>query len=343
MRHITRMLHGLSGLAAAMTLSMASAQANTTLLINAILPAPHIMNVKVLKPWAEEVNKATDGRVTVQIPSASVVSPDKVWNAVRNGVIDGAYMYNGFVPHQLPLVQMPQLPFLGTSSRANSVALWRTYNKYFKANNGFKDVHLLAMVVFPQAIMYSLKGPIASQHDLQGIKIWAAPGVAAKLMAMAKAGVISTPATKMSEIVAGGMVSGFIGIPDMDAEGYKVMRYVKNATTVPGGFSTPPFSLIMNRKKWESIPQKDRDIITKLSGEAFAERMSAFDQAEAKAHAAAIKSGVIYHAASPQFVAELQSEAATLKEQWLNAAKQKNVNGEAALAYYRSQSAENKK
>lgn len=338
MCYILRMSYRILGLAAALAISATCARANTTLLINAILPAPHIMNVKVLKPWAEAVNKATDGRVTIQIPSASVVSPDQVWNAVRNDVIDGAYMYNGFVSHQLPLVQMPQLPFLGTSSQANSVALWRTYSKYFQSANEYKDVHLLALVVFPQAILYSLKDPIDSERDLQGIKIWAAPGVAAKLMAMAHAGVISTPATKMSEIVAGGMVSALIGIPDMDAQGYKVMRYVKNATTVPGGFSTPPFSLIVNRKKWEAIPQQDRDIITKLSGEAFAERMSAFDQAEAQAHAEAVKNGVVYHAASPQFVAELQKGATVLTDKWLKAAKHENVNGEEALEYYRRQS-----
>lgn len=283
--------------------------------------------------------QATNGRVKVQIPPASVAAPDQLWNSVRNGVVDGAYLFNGTVQGQLKLMQMPQLPFLGTNARANSVALWRTYDKYFKAANEYKDVHLLSTVVFPAGIMYSLKAPIESERDLQGTKVWALPGVPAKLMTMAKAGVISTPAAKMSEIVAGGTVDAFVGIPDMDAEAFKVIRYAKSATTIPGGLSTPSFSLIVNRQKWESISQQDRDIITKLSGEAFADRMAAFDQVESAAHAAAVQSGLKYHAAAPQLVAELNKGASVLTNEWLANAKKANVNGDEALAYYRAQSA----
>lgn len=344
MSHSTRLFLGGLGIsvALALVLGAAPAQANTTLVINAFLPAQHTMNVKVLKPWADAVTKATDGRVKVQIPPASVAAPDQLWNSVRNGVVDGAYLFNGTVPRQLKLMQMPQLPFLGTNARANSVAFWRTYEKYFTAANEYKEVHLLSLVVFPAGNIYSLKGPINSERDLQGVKVWALPGVPAKLMAMAKAGVISTPAAKMSEIVAGGSVDAFVGIPDMDADGFKVIRYAKNATIVPGGLTTPSFSLILNRQKWESISKQDQDIITKLSGEAFADRMAAFDQVESAAHAAAVKDGLKYQTASPQFVTELDKGASVLRNEWLANAKSEKVDGAAALAYYRAQSADGK-
>lgn len=129
------------------------------------------------------------------------------------------------------------------------------------------------------------------------------------------------------------------GIPDMDAEAFKVIRYAKSATTIPGGLSTPSFSLIVNRQKWESISQQDRDIITKLSGEAFADRMAAFDQVESAAHAAAVQSGLKYQVAAPKLVEELNQGATVLKNEWLANAKKANVNGEEALAYYRTQSA----
>jgi TRAP-type C4-dicarboxylate transport system substrate-binding protein len=339
MIHTLKISLGMLGFSIAALLGTAPAQATTTLLINTFLPAPHIMNAKVLVPWAKAVNEATEGRVKIQIPPASVAAPDQLWNAVRNDVVDGAYLFNGIVSSQLKLMQMPQLPFLGTSAQANSVALWRTYNKYFKAAGEYRKVHLLALVVFPTGIMYGMADPINSEQDLQGKKVWATPGVPARMMSMANAGVISTPAAKMSEVVAGGLVSAFVGIPDMDAQGFKVMRYAKYATTVPGGLSAPSFSLIVNRKKWESLSQQDRDIITKLSGESFARRMSAFDDAEKAAHAEAVKSGVVYHAASPQFVAELRKSADVLTKEWLATAKRMNVNGEDALAYYSSQSA----
>lgn len=343
MIHATRVLCGALGISAFVVLGAGPARADTTLVINAFLPPQHTMNTKVLRPWADAVTKATDGRVKVQIPPSSVAAPDQLWNSVRSGVVDGAYLFNGLLPNQLKLMQMAQLPFLGTSAKANSVALWRTYNKYFEADNKYKDVHLLALMVFPAGIMYSLKSPIESESDLRGVKVWALPGVPAKLMEMAKAGVISTAAAKMSEIVAGGMVSAFVGIPDFDAQGFKVIGYAKSATTVPGGFSTPSFSLILNRQKWESISPQDRATITKLSGEAFADRMATFDEVEAAAHAKAVQSGVKYYAAPPQFVAALDKSSVVLTNEWLATAKAENVDGVAALAYYKAQSAEDGK
>ncbi|MBS0316986.1 MAG: TRAP transporter substrate-binding protein DctP [Proteobacteria bacterium] len=332
-----------AALAATVALGAGPARADTTLVINAFLPAQDPMNTKVLKPWAEAVEKATAGRVRVQIPPTSVAAPDQLWNSVRNGVVDGAYFFNGTVPNQLKLMQMPQLPFLGTSARANSVAFWRTYEKYFKPASEYKDVHLLALMVIPTGHIYSLKGPIESGNDIRGVKIWALPGVPAKLMAMAGAGVVSTPAAKMSEIVAGGMVDGFVGIPDMHAEAFKVIRYAKSATIVPGGISTPSFSLILNRQKWESLSPQDRDIITKLSGEAFADRMAAFDEVEAAAHAQAAKEGLKYLPAPPQLVAELKKGADKMTAEWLAMAKARGIDGQAAFAYYREQSASGSK
>ncbi len=343
MIYTTRMLCSTLSLSAVLALGSAPVRADTTLVINAFLPAQDAMNTQILKPWADDVAKATNGRVKVQIPPSSVAAPDQLWNSVRSGVVDGAYLYNGLLPNQLKLMQMPDLPFLGINARANSVALWRTYDKFFKAANEYKSVHLLGVMVIPTGIMYSLGGPIESERDVQGVKVWALPGTPAKLMTAAKAGVISTPAARMSEIIAGGMVNAFVGIPDMYAQAFKVMRYAKSATTVPGGFSTPSFSLILNRQKWESISQQDRDIITKLSGEAIADRMAAFDEVEAAAHAKALQSGVKYQAASPQFVAALDKSGAVLTNEWLASAKTEKVDGAAALAYYKAQSAADSK
>jgi TRAP-type C4-dicarboxylate transport system substrate-binding protein len=180
--------------------------------------------------------------------------------------------------------------------------------------------------------MYSMKQPIQSVRDLEGVKVWALPGVPSKSMELARAGVVSTPAAKMPEIVAGGTVDAFVGIPDMHARTFKVVRYAKSATVLPGGLSAPSFSLILNNKAWDALPQQDRDIITRLSGEALARRMRAVDQVEAAAHEEAARGGLKYLQASPQLVAEMKRITAPLQSAWLaNAAKLK-VDGEAALA-----------
>jgi TRAP-type C4-dicarboxylate transport system substrate-binding protein len=324
-------------LSAAMLFGTA-AQAQTTLVINAFLPPQDTLNVKVIKPWAEDVAKETEGRVKIRILPTSIAAPDQLWNSVKNGVVDGAYVFNGTVQRKLKLMQMPHLPFVSSSAEGNSVGLWRTYEKYFAPAAEYRDVHLLGVMVLPSGIMYSMKHPIQAAKDLQGVKVWALPGVPSKSMALAQAGVVSTPAAKMPEIVAGGTVDAFVGIPDMHARTFKVVRYARSATVLPGGLSAPSFSLILNNKTWDAIPQRDRDIITGLSGAALAKRMQAVDQVEAASHEEAVKHGLKYQSASPQFIAEMKQITAPLQSAWLaNAAKLK-VDGQAALAYYQDES-----
>jgi TRAP-type C4-dicarboxylate transport system substrate-binding protein len=315
-----------------------AAQAETTLVLNAFLPAQDTLNVKIIKPWADDVARETKGRVKIRILPTSIAAPDQLWNSVKNSVVDGAYIFNGTVQKKLKLMQMPHLPFVSSSAEGNSVGLWRTYETYFAPAGEYHDVHLLGFMVLPSGIMYSMKHPIRSVQDLHGVKVWALPGVPARTMALSGAGVVSTPAAKMSEIVAGGTVDAFVGIPDMHARTFKVVRYAKSAVILPGGLSAPSFSLILNQRAWQALSQEDRDAISRVSGEALAKRMRAIDEVEAAAHDEAVKGGLIYQNASPELVTEMKKITAPLEGAWLANAGKAKVDGKAALAYYQSES-----
>lgn len=321
--------------------SQAAAQATpTTLIINAFLPPQHLFNVAVMKPWAADVARVTQGRVKIIFPPTSVGSPQQQWDVVRKRIVDGAYIFNGLIQNKVSLPQLAHLPLGSTTAQAMSVALWRTYEKYFAPAHEYRDVHLLALVVFPAGEIYSLKRPITSLQSMHGMKLWALPGVAANLMDRGGAGVVATPAAKMSELVAGGTVDGFAGIPDMDAARFNVVRYAHSETVVPGGITAPSFSLFVNRQVWQSIAPADRQAITALSGEAFARRMAVIDQADAHARAQAVSHGLKLIEPSPAFMDELRTLARPMDEQWLDAAARRHVDGAAALAFYRAQAQE---
>ncbi|WP_174978063.1 TRAP transporter substrate-binding protein DctP [Pandoraea eparura] len=307
------------------------------MVINTYLPPKYPLNSHVLKAWADDVARVTEGRVRILIPPASLAAPQQLWEAVTGGVVDGAYVFNGNFYRQLPLMQIAHLPLGSTTARGMSVALWRTYQRYFKSANEYRDVELLALFAFPGGQLYGLKHPLNSLADLQGNKVWALPGVAAQVMEAAGAGVMSTPAAKISEIVASGMVDGFAGIPEMDAGALKVIRYARYETVVPGALTSPSFSLILNKKKWQSISPQDRAAIMKVSGEAFAQRLAIFDQINAGARKKAAADGLRVSEASPQFVEALKQLAVPLETAWLGRAARANVDGAAALAFYREE------
>ncbi|CAE6822444.1 TRAP transporter substrate-binding protein DctP [Paraburkholderia domus] len=326
---------GLCALSLCSVLYLPSAWASTTLVINTYLPVQHPINTRLLKPWAADVERVTQGRVKVVFPPASIAAPQQMWEAVTGSVVDGAYIFNGNFYRQLPLMQITHLPLGSASAQSMSLALWETYQDFFKPADEYKDVELLALFVIPAGQIYGLNHPIDSVADLRGKKIWAVPGVAAEVMESAQAGVMSTPAAKMSEIVASGMVDGFAGIPEMDASALKVIRYAKFETVVPGGLTSPSFSLILNKQKWQEISPQDRAAIAGVSGEVFARRLSALDQINSKALKNAEADGLKVSVASPKFVKQLRQIAAPIENAWIERAAASHVDGKTALAFYR--------
>jgi len=80
-----------------------SSWAASTLLVNSFLPPGHPINTKLLKPWAKDVYKATEGRVRIHIAPQSLAAPAAQMDAVVNGVADAAYMFNGFLTSTVKL------------------------------------------------------------------------------------------------------------------------------------------------------------------------------------------------------------------------------------------------
>jgi TRAP-type C4-dicarboxylate transport system substrate-binding protein len=335
---MTTRRHALAAALLAAALPMGAA-AQTTVLFNFFIQPSHPVNTRILKPWTEEITKATEGRVKFDIPPSSLAAPPQQLDGVVKGVFDMAYQFHGLMP-QAKLSQLPQLPGVNTTARGSSIALWRTYEKYFKQANEYKDVQLIAMWVGLPGPIFSMKGPLDNIGQFKGMKIYGLPGPAAKVLEGAGAGVVAAPAVRSHEIISGGTVDAFAGYSAMDASAFKTLQYAKHIVDIPGGLTSPSFAIFMNRKKWESISAQDRDTILKLGGEAFAARTAVYDEIESKVRAEAAATTSIKDA-SPALTAEVMKLAKPIEETWIADAKSMGVDGAAALAFYRQEAQKN--
>jgi TRAP-type C4-dicarboxylate transport system substrate-binding protein len=261
-------------------------------------------------------------------------------DGVVKGVFDMAYQFHGFLPN-VKLTQLAHLPGVNTTSRGSSVALWRTYEKFFAKADEFKDVQVLGLFVALPGPIFSMKGPIDSVAQLKGVKTFAIPGVAAKVMEGTGAGVVAAPAVRSHEIISGGTVDAFAGYSFMDAAAFKTLQYAKHVVDIPGHLTAPAFALFINKKKWESIAAKDREAILKLSGEALSTRFAVYDELETKSRADATAAGISIKEGSAGFVADIMKLAAPLEQAWLADAKAAGIDGAAALAFYKDEARKN--
>lgn len=312
--------------------------AETTIVFNNFLSPNDKLWLDVMKPWIADIEAATEGRVKFTVPSSSLAPPPELLNSVQQGVADGAFQMVGFLREKHPELQLSLLPMSYFGNEETSVALWRTYEAFFKGKNDLADVELLGLVTTPPGSFLNMKKePFQSLADLRGVKMWSLPGLASDTLAATGAVVSPGPAVRMYEVISGGVVDAFCCINFESLEVFNVTQYVGAATEVPGHLFAPAFAVFIRKDVMDSISPEDQAKIRAASGEKLARYGSFGDPAEAAARQRAIDKGVPIVPASDAFVKELDAAFDPVRASWFAAVEKLGIDGKAALTYYLDQ------
>ena len=322
-------------LAAAGLLLAAPIARAQSLLFNSFTPQSSAIYTDVIGPWLKDIEKETEGRVKFSVPAQSLAPPPEQLNMVTGGVADAAYIYSGFLQLANPTLQMGFLPGVNTSGKADAVALWRTYQKFFAEKNPVKGVHVVGFFGVPPAHIFNIKKEsILSLEFYRGKKAWAQPGPPAQTMAALGASVVPGPAVRAYDIVSKGIVDAFCCIDFGDLNAFKLTPFVGAVTRIEGGIFAAKFTVFFSQRKWAEISPRDREIIMKLSGEALARRSEALDLVDARLMKAYKDGGGIIAEAPAAFNAALKQPFEALGRKWIESVKPLGIDGRAALDFY---------
>jgi len=327
-------------LAALMTSVVAAAAqpavAQTTLTMSSWVSPQHHLTANVLQGWANEAEKATNGRVKFQMLPKHPSAPPGTFDAVRDGLVDLSYVTASYTParHIMPL--MPELPGSGDTALVNSVAYSRIHWKYFQKVGEYKGVKLLGVFTHGPGQMFT-KRPIAGINDLQGLKIRTGGGVAESVAKALGASAFVKPAPESYELLKGGVADG-VFFPLESIVSFKLETVLEQATLFPGGMYSSAFGFFMNEDKWNKLPKQDQDALEKISGEHIARLAGAsWDEADRKGLEALKKSGVKIVNADPALVAEVQKRSAPIIDDWIKKASAKGVEAAKILAEFHAE------
>src|SRR5260370_895034 len=142
----------------------ALAQTTTLTMSSWVSPQHHLTGV-VLQGWANEVEKATNGRVKFTMLPKHPSAPPGTFDAVRDGLVDLSYVTASYTParHILPL--MAELPGAGDTALVNSVAYSRIYWKYFDKVGEYRGVKMLGVFTHGPGQMFT-KRPVSGINDI---------------------------------------------------------------------------------------------------------------------------------------------------------------------------------
>src|SRR6266545_4067384 len=290
----------LAALAGSVIATAPPALAQTTLTMSSWVSPQHHLTAVVLQGWANEVEKATNGRVKFQMLPKHPSAPPGTFDAVKDGLVDVSYVTASYTParHVLPL--LPELPGGGATAEINSIAYSRIHWKHLQAVGEYKGVKLLGVFTHGPGQMFNTKRPITKVEDLAGMKIRTGGGIAEESARALGASAFVKPAPESYELLSSGVADGTF-FPLESIASFKLGTVVKYATLFPGGFYGSAFGFFMNEDKWNKLSKQDQDAIASVSGEPLALLAGkAWDTTDAAALEEMKRVGIPATAASPE-------------------------------------------
>jgi TRAP-type C4-dicarboxylate transport system substrate-binding protein len=318
------------------------ASAKSELSFNILFPQTHF-SWPVFRAWADDIAKATDGEIKINFPSQSVAPPPGILEAVRNGVADAGFVFNGFLEKAAPGTMVSQMPWVNNgNTKAVSVALWDVYQERFAKAEKLPGVQLVSMFNLGPAYLCSITGkPITTLADLKTRRVWALPGTIADILKGMGLAIASGPAVQVQELASRNTIDAQFGITPETIISFGLAPYTKSCVDMSPAMQSSSFSIFFNQRTWSRLTEAQRDAIMRVSGPALAERLGqAANRADAEARGKLASQGVTFAKVDPDLLAALQGSAAKVADQWVTLVSQRyGVDGFAILNEIRAKAA----
>ena len=323
--------------AAALACFSTSVTAQTKLTMSSWVSPTHHLTKDVVVVWGQQVEKATNGRIKIQMLPKHPSAPPGTFDAVKDGLVDISYVTASYTParHVLPL--LAELPGGGATAEINSIAYSRIHWKHLHAVGEYKGVKLLGVFTHGPGQIFNTKLAITKVEDLAGLKIRSGGGIAEEMGRALGASVFVKPAPESYELLSSGVADG-VFFPSEAIVSFKLGPVIKYATLFPGGFYSSSFGFFMNEDKWNKLSKEDQDAITSVSGEALARLAGrSWDAADRAGIAEMKKVGIRIDEASPGLVKGVREGTKPLEDKWIKAASAKGIDGAKVLAAFREE------
>ena len=316
---------------------LAHAQA-VTLKFGFPAPAVSYVNTEGMTPWINDVEKASDGTLKIQLIAGPTLGTfDNIYERTVANVAQISFGTFGAYASVFVRTQVSDLPFLNDDTRRSSVALWRLYAKGLTASD-FDQVKLFGLTAWPGAEVQTKAKKVMTLEDMKGLKLRAQGKWQAATVTAFGATPVSVPVDEVYQALDRGVIDGtwsslvLTGQFRVD----EIAHYFLEAPLNGGGGM-----LIMKKEAFDALPAAAKAAMEKHSGEAMSRALGKSNDGEVvrvRAQLAALAAqGKIDkpYALSPEEFARWKKAAEPVADAWAKAVP----NGPAILAAFRAETA----
>jgi len=256
---------GAAMLAFSMMAGSAAAE-NVKLKFAVFSPDTEITVNTVFKPFVEALNAENAGVEIEFFPNGALGrNPQQQAQMVLDGVADLALVVPSYTPGRFPENQVFELPNLFQDMPEAT----RVFTRLVQSGKikGYEDFVPIALVTTAPYSIHT-NSPISSLNDLNGKKIRSTGAIEGEVLKAFGAAPIGMPVTEVPEAVGRKTIDGTTAHPSALFD-WGIVRVTSDHYFTRLGIV--PLVVLMNREKFESLPQAAQAAINKYAGDWMAE------------------------------------------------------------------------
>lgn len=268
-----------------------------------------------LRAFKEAVEEQSGGRIAIDLQPVGVYGkPNQYHDLVKNGVIDMAWTVQGYTSGTFPQSSVVELPFLYETGEEGSNILWTMFEEgHFDGDYG--DVKVLALYTHRPYALFTTGEEVRTVEDLEGLKIRTPSAVVGQSLEAIGAVPVGLPVTEIAENLRRGVIDGSV-YPYEAIELFGLGEQVESLTDLK--VAAPRFMVIMNRAKYDALPDDLKQVIDENSQGAMSVAIGAgLDEEERKLIEEYEAAGKPVIELDAQTRAKLEERAAPVYEDWL--------------------------
>ncbi len=216
---------------------------------------------KQMAQWAKEMEKRTDGLVKVQtFPGGTLLGGRDMYDGVLRGVADIGLSCPAYDPGRFPLTSGVGLPVKFPNATVASLTLLDLMSEFKPAE--YEKFKIITMFTNEPGHIQS-REPVESLKDLKGMKLRAA-GTGVSILKVLGAAPVAMSMPQVPESVQTGVIDGAMTSREV-LKDFKLAENLHHVVEYPTAVVT--FAAVMDKKKWDELPDKVKKVIDELARE----------------------------------------------------------------------------
>ena len=240
-------------------------------------PPKHIQSI-LAEQWCKEIEKRTNGRVVVEYyPGQTLTKANQCYDGVVTGLSDVGLSVFAYTRGRFPVMAAIDLPLGYTSGRVATLIANDFVNKFQPKE--LDDVEVMYVHAHGPGLVHTVKDkPVRKLEDMKGLKL-RGHGTSALFEKALGATPVPKPMPECYQMIQKGVVEG-AAYPFEANKGWRLGEVTKNATAAYSAAYTTSFFVVMNKDKWNALPDDVKEIIKGINKEWILKHADAWDSSD---------------------------------------------------------------